>query len=134
MKSAGNGLGRNTRRLLAVAVIPLYTRPYSMSPARTAQSMTIGADWFVGVRLQDVAGAHLPLAPYTFDATLTSASGAALATPQIQICDDVTARIFISHTITGTLTAQTATLRLWATRIEDGLRLALLVGRITITI
>jgi len=104
-----------------------------MSPARTAQSMTIGADWFVGFRLQDVAGAHLPLAPYTFEATLTAANGSAVATPQIQICDDVTARIFISHIITSTLTAQTATLRLWATRIEDGLRLALLVGRITIT-
>lgn len=104
-----------------------------MTPARTAQSLTIGADWFVGFRLQDADGAHLPLAAYDFNSTLTSASGAALATPQIQICDDVTARIFISHTITGTLTAQTATLRLWANRIVDGLRLALLVGRITIS-
>lgn len=106
---------------------------YSMSPARTAQSMTIGADWFVGFRLQDASGAHLPLAAYDFDATLTAANGSALATPQIQVCDDETNRIFISHTITGTLTAQTATLRLWATRIVDGLRLAFLVGRITIS-
>ena len=87
----------------------------------------------MGFRLQDVAGAHLPLAPYDFDATLTSANGSALATPQIQICDDVTARIFVGHTITGALTAQTATLRLWATRTIDGLRLALILGRITIS-
>ena len=104
-----------------------------MTPARTAQSMTIGADWFVGFRLQDADGGHLPLAAYDFDATLTAANGSAVATPQIQICDDVTARIFISHTITGTLTAQTATLRLWATRTLDGLRLALILGRITIS-
>jgi len=104
-----------------------------MTPARTAQSLTIGADWFVGFRLQDDSGGHLPLAPYNFEATLTAANGSSVAVPQIQICDDVTARIFISHTITGTLTAQTATLRLWATRIVDGLRLALLIGRITIT-
>jgi len=104
-----------------------------MTPARTAQSLTIGADWFVGFRLQDATEGHLLLAPYNFEATLTAANGSSVAVPQIQICDDVTARIFISHTITGTLNAQTATLRLWATRIEDGLRLALLVGRITIT-
>jgi len=105
-----------------------------MTPARTAQSLTIGADWFVGFRLQDADGSHIPLAPYDFEAILTAANGSVLALPLIQICDDVTARIFIDHNITGTLTAQTATLRLWATRIEDGLRLALLVGRITITI
>jgi len=103
-----------------------------MTPARTAQSLTVGADWFIGFRLLDDGGGPTPLAAYTFDATLTAANNTALAVPEVQICDPETARIFISHTITGTLTAQTATLRLWATRVVDGLRLALLVGRITI--
>ena len=115
-----------------VAAILLYIPLSSMVPARNARSLIIGADFALGFRLLN-DGVAVPLADWTLTATLTSASGTALATPQIQECDLTTARVFISHTVTGTLTAQTATLRLWGTRVADGLVAQILTSRITIT-
>jgi len=115
-----------------VAAILLYILPISMVPARNARSLIIGADFALGFRLLN-DGVAVPLADWTLTATLKSASGASLATPTIDECDSTTARVFISHTITGTLTAQTATLRLWGTRVADGLVAQFLTSRITIT-
>ena len=116
---------------MAVATL-LYIRRYSMVPARNARSLIIGADFALGFRLLN-DGVAIPLSDWTLTATLTSASGTALATPTIQECDSTTARVFISHTVTGTLTAQTATLRLWGTRVADGLVAQFLTSRVTIT-
>ena len=116
---------------MAVA-IPLYILPSSMVPARNARSLIIGADFALGFRLLN-DGVAIPLADWTLSATLKSAAGTSLATPTIDECDSTTARVFISHTITGTLTAQTATLRLWGTRVADGLVAQFLTSRITIT-
>jgi hypothetical protein len=49
------------------------------------------------------------------------------------VCDATTSKIFISHTITGTLTPQTAIMQLWGTRVADGLVVQFLTARITIT-
>ena len=103
-----------------------------MVPARNARSLIIGADFALGFRLLN-DGVAIPLSDWTLTATLKSAAGASLATPVIQECDSTTARVFISHTITGTMTAQTATLQIWGTRVADGLVAQFLTSRITIT-
>ena len=115
-----------------VAATLLYIKHTSMVPARNARSLIIGADFALGFRLLN-DGVAVPLADWALSATLTSTTGSALATPTIDECDSTTARVFISHTITGTLTAQTATLRLLGTRVADGLVAQFLTSRITIT-
>lgn len=104
-----------------------------MSPAVTSNSLTIGTDFSFGYRFLDVNRQAIELAQWDFSATLKSANGTLLAVPIIQICDPTTNRITLSHTITSTLTAQAAQLRLWGTRIEDGLISQFLVARITIS-
>ena len=115
-----------------VVVTPLYIPPISMVPARNARSLVIAADFNLGFRLLE-GNTAINLSTWNLSAILKSASGTNLASPTIEVCDATTSKIFISHTITGTLTPQTAIMQLWGTRVADGLVVQFLTARITIT-
>jgi hypothetical protein len=102
-----------------------------MTPARTAQTIVRGADYSLGFQRTENS-TPVSLDGDEFDCVLYSSSNSILATPSVLTVNEFQRCIFIPHSTTVTLSAQTARMELWVTRIEDGLRYMFLTARMTI--
>jgi hypothetical protein len=102
-----------------------------MTPARTAQTIVRGADYSLGFQRTENS-TPVSLEGEEFDCVLYSSSNVLLTTPEVDYVNEFQRCIFIPHTVTSGLSAQTARMELWVTRIADGLRYMLLTARMTI--
>jgi hypothetical protein len=102
-----------------------------MTPARTAQTIVIGADYSIGFQRTENS-TPISLEGYEYDCVLYSAEDAVLAIPYVLYVSDTQRCISIPHSVTSQFTPQTARMELWVTRISDGYRYMILVSTMTI--
>jgi hypothetical protein len=102
-----------------------------MTPARTAQTIIRGADYALGFQRTENS-TPISLEDSEFDCVLYSSTNQVLTIPTVDYVSETQRCINIAHAVTSTLTAQTARMELWVTRIEDGYRYMILNSRMTI--
>jgi len=130
MNCDGSGHGRNTLRRLAVVVILLYIRRYSMSPAHFNFSLHRGADFATGWQILHDTIPILTAAD-TFTAQLRNSAGAVLDTPNVVQTGDTTTNLTIPASRTTGLPLQTLKLVVSWHR-HDGAVIPLIDGRVAV--